>query len=129
MSRFRSLAFLRILGMGIFAANPVFARKQPTYKRVAKIHIPHLMSTTLAAFLGMASLLALGGCTSVKVKLGMKVYLAKTPIASIQASLPKGPAIAPGEKSPLVVVVTGPDGKVLQTEGQGKGKVDRKSVG
>jgi hypothetical protein len=43
------------------------------------------------------------------------------PIASIQASLPKGPGIAPGEKSPLVVVVTEPDGKVLVTEGQGQG--------
>lgn len=58
-----------------------------------------------------------------KVKLGWKVYLDKTPIASIAASLPKGPAIAPGEKSPLVVVVTQPDGKVLQTEGAGHGKV------
>ena len=48
---------------------------------------------------------------------------AKTPVASIAISLPKGPGIAPGEKSPLVVVVTEPDGKLLQTEGQGKGKV------
>jgi hypothetical protein len=39
------------------------------------------------------------------------------------ASLPQGPAIAPGEKSPLVVTVTQPDGKVLQTEGKGGGKV------
>ncbi|PYU85110.1 MAG: hypothetical protein DMG50_02160 [Acidobacteria bacterium] len=28
-----------------------------------------------------------------------------------------------GEKSPVVVVVTEPDGKVLMTEGQGQGKV------
>ena len=76
-----------------------------------------------AAYLGLASLLVLNGCTSVKVKLGMKVYLAKIPVASIAVSLPKGPGIAPGEKSPLVVVVTEPDGKVLQTEGAGKGKV------
>jgi hypothetical protein len=53
----------------------------------------------------------------------MKVYLAKTPIAAISASLPKGPGIAPGDKSPLVVVVTEADGKALQTEGQGHGKV------
>jgi hypothetical protein len=58
-----------------------------------------------------------------KVRLGWKVYLDKTPVASIAASLPKGPGIAPGEKSPLVVVVTQPDGKVLQTEGKGGGKV------
>jgi hypothetical protein len=80
------------------------------------------LRTTSAACLA-ASLLLLIGCAAVKVKLGMKVYLAKTPVASIAITLPKGPGIAPGEKSPLVVVVTEPDGKVLQTEGQGKGKV------
>ncbi len=67
--------------------------------------------------------LALSGCTSLKVKMGVKVYLAKTPVTSIAATLPKGPGIAPGEKSALVVVVAGPDGKVLQTEGKAKGKV------
>ena len=51
------------------------------------------------------------------------MYLAKTPIASIEASLPQGPGITPGQKSPLVVTVTQPDGKVLVTEGKGKGKV------
>ena len=71
----------------------------------------------------LAAGLLLAGCTAVKVKLGMRVYLAKTPVASIKASLPNGPGIAPGEKSPLVVVVTEPDGKVLQTEGKGGGKV------
>jgi hypothetical protein len=54
----------------------------------------------------MASLLLLGGCTAVKVKLGMKVYLESIPITSIEASLPKAPGIAPGEKFPLVVIVT-----------------------
>jgi hypothetical protein len=88
--------------------------------RVAKIYV---MSARWAACLGLASMLALIGCTAVKVKLGMKVYLAKTPVASIAVNLPKGPGIAPGEKSPLVVVVTQPDGKVLQTEGAGHGKV------
>ncbi len=68
-------------------------------------------------------LLALSGCASVQVHLGMKVYLDKTPVASMKISLPKGPAIGPGEKLPLVVVVTEPDGKVLQTEGAGGGKV------
>jgi len=73
--------------------------------------------------LAAASTLALSGCAPMKVKLGWKVSLDQTPIASIQASLPKGPGIAPGEKSPLVVVVTEPDGTVLVTEGQGQGKV------
>lgn len=68
-------------------------------------------------------MLAPSACTPIKVRLGMKVYLDKTPITSIAASLPKGPGIAPGEKSPLVLAVTEPDGKVLQTEGAGHGKV------
>ena len=68
-------------------------------------------------------MLALSGCTPIKVRLGMKVYLDKTPVTSIAASLPNGSGIAPGEKSPLVVVLTEPDGKVLQTEGAGHGKV------
>jgi len=70
-----------------------------------------------------ACLLALSGCTSMKVRLGWKVYLDKTPIASIEASLPKGPGMAPGAKSPLVVAVTEPTGKTLLTEGKGGGKV------
>jgi hypothetical protein len=53
----------------------------------------------------------------------MRVYLANTPVSSMQASLPNGPAIAPGEKSPLVVQFIQPDGKILVTEGKGKGKV------
>ncbi|HEY2460213.1 MAG TPA: hypothetical protein VGI16_05380 [Candidatus Acidoferrum sp.] len=69
------------------------------------------------------SLLALTGCSSVKVKLGMRIHLEQTAITSMQASLPKGPAIAPGQKSPLVVQFTQPDGTILLTEGQGKGKV------
>lgn len=83
----------------------------------------HFISTSLTTCLLAASLLALHGCAAVKVKLGMRVYLAKTPVASMKASLPKGPAIAPGEKLSLVVQFTQPDGKVLVTEGQGKGKV------
>jgi hypothetical protein len=73
--------------------------------------------------LTVAWLLALSGCPSVKVKLGMRVYLANTPVSSMQASLPNGPAIAPGEKSPLVVQFTQPDGKILETEGKGQGKI------
>jgi hypothetical protein len=66
---------------------------------------------------------SMSGCSAIKVKLGMRVNLAKTQVASISASLPNGPGIAPGEKSPLVVTVTEPDGKVLQSEGKGGGKV------
>jgi hypothetical protein len=77
-----------------------------------------------AALVGLAAfLLAMHGCAAVQVKMGMKVYLAKTPVASIEASLPKGPGIGPGQKSPLVVTLTQPDGKVLKSEGTGEGKV------
>jgi hypothetical protein len=76
-----------------------------------------------AACVVVAALLMLGGCTAIKVKLGMRVYLAKTQVSTMQVKLPNGPAMAPGEKSPLVAQFTQPDGKILVTEGQGKGKV------
>jgi hypothetical protein len=53
----------------------------------------------------------------------MKVSMAKIPVASIEAGQAKDPGIGPGQKSSLVVTVTQPDGKVLKTEGAGKGKV------
>ena len=84
---------------------------------------PLRIRTGVMVCLAAACLLSLNGCAAMKVKLGMRVYLQKTPVASIRASLPNGPGIAPGEKSPLIVVVTEPDGKVLQTEGKGGGKV------
>jgi hypothetical protein len=79
--------------------------------------------TGRAAWVGALSLMALAGCSSIQIKLGMKVSLAKLPVASIEASLPKDPGIAPGEKSPLVVTVTETDGTVQVTQGKGKGKV------
>src|ERR1700689_5305969 len=77
----------------------------------------------VASVFTLGALLALTGCAAVKVKLGMRVYLAKVPVTSMQAHLVNGPAIAPGEKSPLIVQFTQPDGKLLVTEGKGKGKV------
>lgn len=71
----------------------------------------------------MVSLLALNGCASVQTRLGWKVYLDKIPITSIEAKLPKGPGMVPGEKTPMVVLVTEPNGKVLQTEGRGRGTI------
>jgi hypothetical protein len=87
-----------------------------------KIPTPHLSLSISALCLAVFSLLALGGCSAVKVKLGMRIYLANTSVTSMQASLPKG-AIAPGQKLPLVVQFTQPGGSVLITEGQGQGKV------
>jgi hypothetical protein len=84
--------------------------------------------TSLRIFAALFALLVLSGCTRLQVKFGRKIYLEKTPVASIKVSLPKGPGIAPGEKSPLVVVLTQPDGKILQTEGEGHGKVLWKDI-
>ena len=108
---------------GSVPAKSTFTLKAADLQSLAKICIGRLLSTSGAPCLWIVFLLALGGCTSMKVKLGWKVYLAQTPIASIGANLPNGPGIAPGQKSPLVVRVTEPGGKVLSTEGKGQGPV------
>jgi len=51
------------------------------------------------ACLGVVLLFALSGCAAIQVRMGKKVYLAKTPVTSMTAWLPRGPSIAPGEKS------------------------------
>src|ERR1700686_4660608 len=123
MSRLKPPASLPILEMvGIVAPNPVLTRNRHSYERFAKIRVPHPMRTSWAACLWIACQLALSGCTPIKVRLGMKVYLDKTPVTCIAPSLPNGSGIAPGEKSPLVVVLTEPDGKVLQTKVQAMAK-------
>jgi hypothetical protein len=68
-------------------------------------------------------MLVVCGCTTLQVWTGMRVRLEKTPIASLHAVLPQGPAMYPGEKTPLVVMVVQPGGKVMATEGAGQGKV------
>jgi hypothetical protein len=75
------------------------------------------------AGLGMASMLALSGCAAIQIKLGMKVNLAKIPVTSIEVRQANDPGIGPGQKSSLIVEVAQPNGKILQTEGAGKGKV------
>ena len=92
-------------------------------RSISRFSVPQFLHGTCIAILGTGVLLALSGCAAVQVHLGMKAYLAKTPVAAIEASQPKGPGIAPGQKFPLLVVVTQPDGKKLHTEGAGKGKV------
>ncbi|HVI09087.1 MAG TPA: hypothetical protein VND65_12425 [Candidatus Binatia bacterium] len=72
---------------------------------------------------GVASMLLFSGCASVQVHMGMKVYLAKTPVTSMKARLGNGTAIGPGEKLPLIVTFTEPSGATLQTEGAGQGKI------
>ena len=85
-----------------------------------EIHILRCAGLTIAL---AASLILLTGCASVQVHLGMKVYLEKIPVASMKVEVSGSPGIAPGEKLPLVVTFTQPDGKILQTEGAGQGKV------
>jgi len=68
-------------------------------------------------------LLSTTGCGHVQRLLGLRTSLAKLPVTTMEATLPKDPAIAPGEKSPLVVTLTDTAGKVWVTEGQGKGKI------
>ena len=80
-------------------------------------------SSEIAACQALIPLLVLCGCGSVKVRLGLRASLDKGPVVSMEASLPKNPGIAPGEKSPLVVTFTEADCTVLVTEGEGKGKV------
>ena len=119
MSRCKSLTFLcnffsHGFSSGIFGGttlNSMYGRGGDIYQRLAGICIP------------LAAMLALSGCAGLQIKLGMKVDLAKLPISSIQVSQFKGPGIAPGKKSSLVVKVTQPDGTVLTTEGKGQGKV------
>jgi hypothetical protein len=75
------------------------------------------------ACLEAIALLVLSGCTRLQVRLGSKVHLGAVPVKSMDARLAKAPGIVPGQKSSLVVVITDADGKVLQTEGAGQGKV------
>jgi len=88
-----------------------------------ELHRSPAVSKFLAFAALCASLLALAACTAVRLKLGTRIRLEQVPIASMQASLPRGPAISPGQKLALVVQFTQPDGKILVTEGQGKGQV------
>jgi hypothetical protein len=90
--------------------------------RTSKPQVPS-STRALAALLALAFTLTLTGCAHVQVLLHMKLYIAKVPVTSAEVSLQNNPAIAPGEKSPLIATFTEPNGTVLTTEGAGKGKV------
>ena len=110
----RPLAFLHTFLPSIFGSatlNSLFTCGKDICKKPAMISV------------SVAAMLALSGCAGIQIKLGMKVDLAKVPVSSIQVSQFKGPGIAPGKKSSLVVKVTQPDGTVLMTEGKAHGKV------
>jgi len=86
------------------------------------LHFPRVRQAAIAT-IALTALPALTGCASLQVKMGMKVYLAKTPIETMEIAQQSGPGIAPGQKSSLVVLFTQPGGLVLQTEGAGGGKI------
>jgi len=103
------------LRFGRFYTLDQFVAKRYWFLRGGK----HVFTSCLAGIL----LAGLSGCASIQVHMGMKVYLAKAAVTSIEISQPKGPGIAPGQKSSLMVTVTQPNGKTLLTEGAGHGKV------
>jgi len=113
--------------IGMPNSSPLQVQRSLRNSNIDSSSVSHLTRARLArwvaSFFTLCALLALTGCAAVKVKLGMRVYLAKVQVTSMQAHLVNGPAIAPGEKSPLIVQFTQPDGNILVTEGQGKGKV------
>ena len=64
-------------------------RRDARAKQQGRTSVPHLEVGASAACLAVAALLALSACASLKVKLGTRVNLEKTPLASMKASLHK----------------------------------------
>jgi hypothetical protein len=82
-----------------------------------------VLSSSASLLLGSLCLFANFGCATVKVHLGMRLSLAKTPVTSMTVTQYRNPGLGPGEKSSLVATFQTADGKTLVTEGKGKGKV------
>jgi len=78
--------------------------------------------------LGLILLLPLTGCDHLRLMLNLRTSLAKVAVTSMEPSLPNGPAIAPGEKLPLVVTFVDDKGKVWTTEGAGKGRIQWRDI-
>jgi len=120
------LAFHRTLRK--LAANNRLTDSRNTPSRVPGSDVRRWMQAGSAVLLGVVSIFALSGCSVLRLTLGMRVNLAKIPVASIEVIQSKDPGIGPGKTSRLIVKVTQTDGKVLQTEGAGKGKVTWKDL-
>lgn len=107
----------------------------PSSTRLSQpLGVANLASKYLRARAAVAAilLLTLTACMPVKLKLGWKLDLAKTPVASMDAKLVKAPAMSPGQKSSLIVTILEPNGKAQVTEGKGGGKIrwqDLKVIG
>jgi len=67
--------------------------------------------------------LAISGCASIEVAVGLRTRLDAIPVTGLAASLVPGPALAPGGSARLVLTATTADGKKLVTEGPGHGTV------
>lgn len=72
--------------------------------------------------------IALCGCSTLQLKFGTRVDVAKLPVTTIDARMSGDPGVAPGEKSGLIVSFSESNGSVLTTEGAGKGKVRWKDL-
>jgi len=68
-------------------------------------------------------LLALAGCTSVQVALGLKMRLNDVPVTGLSATLHPGPALAPGQSAQLIIVANAADAGRYVTVGAGQGNV------
>jgi hypothetical protein len=77
----------------------------------------------LAFCLVLPAVTLLSGCNAIQVRVGLKVSLPKLQVTSMSAALNGDPGIAPGERSGIIAKFVKPDGKVLVTQGKGKGKV------
>ena len=67
--------------------------------------------------------LAMVGCTSIEVAVGLRTRLDDVPVTGLAVSLAPGPALAPGGSARLVVTASTANGKKLVTEGPGHGTV------
>lgn len=79
--------------------------------------------TASVVALAITFLVAQCGCTRVQSRLGQRIPLANTSLASIDAKLFGNPGLVPGQESSLIVTLTESNGNLLVTEGKGKGKV------
>ena len=71
----------------------------------------------------LAAALSCAGCESIGVALGLRERLDKLAVTGIEASLPGGPTLAPGQSAQLAIVTSTADGRKLATVGAGGGKV------
>jgi hypothetical protein len=73
--------------------------------------------------LAILGLLLSGGCTSIKVALGLRTRLQKVPVTALAPFLYPGPGLAPGKSARLIIRASTTDGNELTTVGPGHGKV------